>query len=128
MAENQYGRIHSPSQKLIKIPFSFEPAGVGAPTAVKGKGFTLARTGVGLYRFTFTDRYPNLVGFSCSFALLTLAVRTGVLKTITVGTTATNTIDLQIIDAAAAAVEIAANAANVVVGEFTFSNTVNPSL
>ncbi len=127
MAENQYGRLQSPSQELVKIPLAFAPAGTDPPTAVVGKGFSIARTDVGKYRITFTERYPALLGFSWSLALQTLAVRTVVLKAITIGMAATNTIDIQILDASAAAVEIAAHANNLVLCEFTFSNTSSPS-
>ena len=45
----------------IVISGSFAPAGTDAPTTVRGRGFTVARTGVGSFTVTFSDSYPELV-------------------------------------------------------------------
>lgn len=128
MAAFSNGRVSSPTPLLVDTPGSFLPAGVLAPTGVTGKGFTVARTGVGLYRVSLLGRYPSLVGFSWGLALAVNASRTIVLKSITLGLLVPNTIDLQVLDAAGAAAEIAADPANIVSFEFLFTNTVNPSL
>lgn len=54
--QNIQGLIHG--HKIIAG--SFRPAGTGAPTNVTGRGFSVARTSVGLYTLTFTDAYPEL--------------------------------------------------------------------
>jgi len=128
MAENAYGHIESPAQKLVALPVSFAPS-AGGPTGVFAPGLlSVTRQGVGLYRFAFKERYPKLVHFSGSFALLALAVRTPVLKNIVVGMGQANTIDVQFVDGAGAAVEVAADPANLFFCSFAFSNTVLPSL
>jgi len=40
---------------------SFAPAGTSAPTAVKGRGFSVTRTGVGLYLLTFRQPYAHML-------------------------------------------------------------------
>ena len=50
---------------------SFAPAGTSAPTTVRGKGFTVARTGVGQFTITLDKRYPELLDFQATLQLAT---------------------------------------------------------
>jgi hypothetical protein len=62
MALNEKGShiLKTVGPHRVKIAGSWAPAGNGAFTDVKGKGFTVARTGVGLAEVTFDKKYASL--------------------------------------------------------------------
>jgi hypothetical protein len=105
----------------VAVHGSWAPAGAGAITSVKGKGFTAARTGVGEVTVTFDDEYPDLVAeFACGrFASASgVGAQTGTYnasnKTLIVRTVTMST---------GAAVDVAADANNRVSFQAIFRNT-----
>jgi hypothetical protein len=50
----------------LRVNGSFRPAGVGSPTVVAGKGFSISRTDVGNYLITLDRKYTTLVDGVCS--------------------------------------------------------------
>jgi hypothetical protein len=58
-------RIKTIGINRVVVHGSFAPNGTSALVAANthGKGFTVARTGVGAYRITFDNVYPELVSF-----------------------------------------------------------------
>ena len=52
--------------KLRTLVGSFAPDAGNAPVAVRGKGFTVTRTGAGTYRVQLLHRYPGLVSVHVS--------------------------------------------------------------
>lgn len=65
MASRIWKRIRGLVQNQVIISGSFQPNGTSAPTIVEGKGFTVSRTGVGLYTVTLADKYMALVSANC---------------------------------------------------------------
>ena len=61
-------RVQSPIKNTVLLPFSFAPAGTGAPTLVAGKGSvsSVARTSTGLFTATFSPLVST--GFNPSTA------------------------------------------------------------
>jgi hypothetical protein len=55
-------------RELVVVPGSFAPNGSSAIVAANnvGKGWSVARSGVGTYTVTFEDAYPALQSFACS--------------------------------------------------------------
>lgn len=105
---------------LSLISGSFAPAGVGAPTALKGRGISsVVRTGVGTYLVTFDEPYFDLVSAQATLQLNAAAdsdVQFGaydpVAKTLVVR-----------IQTAGAVADIAANANNRVNFNLVFKNS-----
>lgn len=85
---------------LVIIAGSFAPAGTGAVTAPKGKGFTVARTGVGTFTVTLSDKWVSClyagahVQLAASadtvaqVAAIDLTAKTVVIRTLTAGSDA----------------------------------------
>jgi len=59
--------------RVTFISGSFAPAGTGAPTAVRGSGFTVARSGVGAYTITLDRVYLQLVAVNATVQLASVA-------------------------------------------------------
>lgn len=53
--------VQSKSRESKLILGSFAPAGTGAPTDVKGDGFSVARTDVGIYTITLDSLWNDLI-------------------------------------------------------------------
>lgn len=118
--------IHAIGKNRYIIAGSFAPAGVGAVTDVYGSGFTVARTGVGVYVVTLAEKWMRLLSAQLTLQMVAVvaadlqlgATDVAGAKTITINswgpTAAGNT--------AAVALEIAADANNRVHFEFVMSN------
>ena len=109
MAADQYSQFYSPDPKLLVVPGSFAPAGTGAPTSVKGKGFTVARADVGVYTVTFDRVYPECFAVLAS---VQLATPDGSIINVGAISLSSRTVSLAAFDDTGSALEIAANANN----------------
>lgn len=121
MSSRDLRNVKATSREVAMIYGSFAPAGTGAPTALVGKGITLARTGVGVFRLTLDKVYPTLLA-----AHLTLQLSTGDDKIMQMGDVdlTAKTIDLRIWDiSGAAVVDVAADANNRVNFILAFQNS-----
>jgi len=94
----------------IVLAGSFAPAAAGAPTTVRGQGFTVTRTGVGTFSIALRDKYVELDSVVATVQLAAAANTFAQAGTVVTGTSA-NTIELRTLTAGAAA-DIAANANN----------------
>jgi len=61
MANRIFKKLFGLVPEMISLSGSFAPAGTGAPTASKGKGWSVARVGVGHFRVTLERKYTTLV-------------------------------------------------------------------
>lgn len=123
MASRTFHRLHHAQMGMVKAEGSFAPAGTGAPTAVKGKAFTVARTGVGVFVVTLADKYAELIRGSASLQLNALADTDVILGAIDVVSAKTVTI---LVKTAGVAADIAANANNRIHFSLTLRNTAVP--
>lgn len=85
---------------LVCITGSWAPAGTGAVTTVRGAGFTVARSDVGVFTITFSEAYPSLAAANATVQLnasadtvaqigaYTAASKTLVVRTLTAGSDA----------------------------------------
>lgn len=85
---------------LVCVTGSWAPAGTGAVTTVRGAGFTVARTDVGVFTITFSEKFPSLVSANATAQLAaaadtqaqagtyTAASKTLVVRTLTAGSEA----------------------------------------
>jgi len=89
---------------------SFAPAGAGAPTAVYGTGFTVARTSAGLFTLTLTDRFVRLRAGLCQLQLATLDTWFAQLGSVDVATN--GTVQIRVIDETATVTDVSADANN----------------
>lgn len=60
MANRLWSKILTRGRNRKLIAGSFAPAGAGAVTAVRGSGFSVARTGAGVFTVTLQDSYADL--------------------------------------------------------------------
>ena len=58
---------------LVAISGRFAPNGSSAPADVVGKGFTVTRTGTGVFRITLQDKYTSLLSAGATICLATPA-------------------------------------------------------
>lgn len=65
--------VKSPNFNETRISGSFAPAGTGAVTAVKGRGFTVARSGAGVFTITLDRIYQDLISANACVQLATAA-------------------------------------------------------
>ncbi len=74
MANRTFFDMQSISRGLIHIPGAFRPNGASAidNTLNKGDGWSVARTGVGVYAVTLEDVYVDFVSFIAGLAKATL--------------------------------------------------------
>ena len=74
MANRQFSKVQSLNKevKIIAGQFSIAATG-GAATKVSGLGYTVAKTGTGLYTITLEDKYPSLLSV-CATAQAAVAV------------------------------------------------------
>lgn len=73
MSSRNLREAKSPDREVVLIAGSFAPAGTGAPTAAKGSGFSVARSGVGVFTITLDKIYPDMLSAVCSLQLATAA-------------------------------------------------------
>lgn len=105
----------------VVIAGSFAPAGTGAVTDVKGVGFSVARSGVGVFTITFDRTYPDL---ECAIVSTQLATPTGDVTNVGDYSAANGTLVLDHWDiSGGAAADIAANANNRINFLCVFKNT-----
>lgn len=109
MASRTFMDVQTLNNQLKVIAGSFAPAGTGAVTAPKGKGFTVARSGVGAFLVTLTDKYYDLVASQSNVQLNAAA---GTTTTVGAYNPTAGTIAISTVDASGAPVDIAANANN----------------
>lgn len=119
MASRTTHVVKSLNRELVKVLGSFAPAAAGAVTTVKGKGFTVARTGVGAFLVTFADKYNELVSGRASLQLNALADTDVIMGAYDASA---KTLVL-LVKTAGVAADIAANANNRIHFEISFRNS-----
>lgn len=119
MASRTTTAVKALTRETVLIAGSFAPAGTGAPTAVQGKGFTVARTGVGTFLVTFADKYAALAAATGTLQLAALAD-----SVIQFGSydASAKTLVVRVLTAGVAA-DVAADANNRVHFDLTFRNS-----
>lgn len=122
MASRQFHTVQSANPEVKVIEGSFAPAGTGAPTDVNGKGFTVARTGVGTYLITLANKYAK---FLSGTATMQLATGADIVPQLGTYSASARTLVLRL-QAAAVATEVAADANNRVHFTLRFKNTLTP--
>ena len=112
-------QMKTATREACDIVGSFAPAGTGAPTAARGDGLSVARTGVGTLTVTFDKVWPELESATATVQLnasadtyaqvgaVDLSAKTAIIRTLTAGSDA----------------DISANANNRVNFRFCFKNT-----
>lgn len=100
--------VKTPEFGTLMIAGSFAPAGTGAVTAVRGSGFSVARTGVGEYTITLDEQVNEIVAAN---ATLQMNAATDLNAQFMTYTAASRTFILNAL-AGATPTEIAANANN----------------
>lgn len=121
MASRLFHRIQTLTREVVEIAGSFAPAGTGAPTAVRGHGFTVARTSAGLFTITFESKFPSYIHADAG-----LQLASGDDKFAQVGAVdlAARTMQVRIWDISGAAVaDVSADANNRVNFTIKFRNT-----
>ncbi len=127
MANRMTNEVRALHQDFVLVAGSFAPNGSSAVAASsrKGRGFSVARTDVGEFTLTLSDKYPNLIS-----AVATLQQATAGDQFLQVGEydEDAKTIVITAIDASgAAAADVAADANNRVNFVLVFQNsTVGP--
>lgn len=58
--------VHSLGMKPTLVSGAFQCNGTSSPTTTKGRGFTVARTSIGLYTLTFDDTWNECEAFVCN--------------------------------------------------------------
>lgn len=99
------------NREVKVIAGSFAPAGTGAVTDVKGRGFTVARTGTGEFTVTLEDKYVELLDAQTTLQLATAADQYAQLGAIDVVSAKTVVINVWDVSGAAVA-DVAADANN----------------
>jgi hypothetical protein len=124
MANRNFDFIQGLGKGIKIISGSFAPNGASAVSAasVKGKGFSVARTGAGVFTITLQDAYVALLAGHCTLQLSAAAdqfVQLGAIDVVTAKTVVINAWDIS--DAALA--DIAANANNRIHFTLVLSNS-----
>ncbi len=121
MANRMEEPIRALGKRYVIVAGSFAPNGASAISAAsnKGKGFTAARTDVGAYLITFTDKWTDLV--SVTFTQQRAAVADGVPQAGTYDASAKTLVVTNLVGATPT--EIAANANNRIHFLAIFRNT-----
>lgn len=119
MAARNYAPIRALNRSTVRISGSFAPAGTGAVTSTKGKGFSVARSGVGTFTVTFTDKYNDLLSAT---ATVQLAAAADTQAQVGAYSASAKTLVIRTLTAGAAA-DISANADNRVHFDLVFVNT-----
>jgi hypothetical protein len=121
MAARNFSGLKTLGRELIVIAGSFAPNGSSAVSATsrKGRGWSVARTDVGLFTITFTDKYVDLVS---AIATAQLATAADIKAQIGTYTAASKTLVIRLL-AVATETEVAADANNRVNFVCVFSNS-----
>lgn len=61
MSESELRRPWTHNLEEVRVEGSFDTNGASSPVALKGRGFTVARTGTGTYLITLSRAYAELV-------------------------------------------------------------------
>jgi hypothetical protein len=112
MANRYFNQFSGTLDKgLVLLQGSFAPDTTNAPTTVKGKGFSVARTSTGLFTITLQDTYQHLIS-----GQVTIQLAAGDDKMVQLGAVdvaSAKTIQIRVWDISGAAVaDVAANANN----------------
>lgn len=118
-----YAEISSPlratATEVIALPFSFAPAGAGAPTLVTGRSISnVTRTGAGQFNIILKNKWAKYNGVYVSLgmsAATDLTVQELLAANTVTTSAATPTVQI-VFQTAAVPTDIAANAANIVRG------------
>lgn len=122
--EGQFEWVRGLGKGVTIIAGSFAPAGAGAVTDQKGRGFTVARTSAGLFTITFTGRFGDFIAF-----IPGLQLAAGDDKFVQMGTytAASRTLTLRVWDVSVPAeTDVAANANNRINFIAVFKNSSAP--
>lgn len=111
MASRLWKEVETLDHGVKVIAGSFAPAGTGAPTTVRGSGFTVARTDVGIFTVTLTDAYVSCLSATATLQLATAADQYANVGDIDVASAKTVVIETWDVSDAALA-DITANANN----------------
>jgi len=103
--------VQALDEEVKIVAGSFAPDTANAPTTVRGRGFTVARTSTGLFTVTLADTYPLLIAGDVSLQLAAgadLIVQLGAIDV-----ASAKTVQIRVWDISDGAVaDIAANANN----------------
>lgn len=128
MANKQTYPVLCRDREIHEVNISWAPNGSSAVSStrgsgIRGRGFSVARTGVGVFQITIDDNYPEyaIVGFQMSFQLNAAAQYTGVL-TGSANLSSSRVITVTVLDSTPAAADIAANANNRIFVKLTLAN------
>lgn len=122
MAANRtFHNVQVLNREVKKIAGSFAPAGAGAPTDVKGRGFTVARTSTGLFTITFANSYNSYLDFQATLQLAAADDKVAQLGTVDL---TAKTAQIRVWDVSGAAVaDVTANANNRINFSIAFVNS-----
>lgn len=111
MASRTFHPMQALNREVKIIAGSFAPAGTGAPTDVKGRGFSVARTSAGVFTITLEDKYIELLDAQATLQLASAADQ--FLQFGAIDVVSAKTIVINVWDASDGAVaDISANANN----------------
>lgn len=126
MAVQTMNKVLALDHARVEIVGSFSTNGTSTPTATKGRGFTVARTGVGVFTVTLAESYFDVIAVTASLSLATAAKQmvqvTGWTAPTTQGSRAVVTLTTMASDTGTAA-DIAAATGNVVSFHITCLNS-----
>lgn len=122
MTSRMTQELKATGREQVFMAGSFAPAGTGAPTDLRGKGFTVARTAVGTFVLTLDRVFSKLISGEATLQLAASADSQAQLGTVDL---TAKTVVIRILTAGSDA-DIAANANNrvnfiLVLGESTRS-------
>lgn len=103
------GPLKSETSRSFVVAGSFAPAGTGAPTSLKGSGFTVTRVSQGLFRVTVTRTAPTLVS---AIVGIQLDAATSLIPSFVDVSPTTGVYDIHVVDAADTAQDVAADDSN----------------
>lgn len=112
--------VRSEGKEYTLVEGSFAPQGTGAPITVRGTGFTVARSGVGVFVLTFAEIYTEMPKFVSKPQLAAFADTDTVEGPFAQGSGAVLTTQTIFVKTAGVAADIAANANNRVNFSATF--------
>lgn len=131
MANRQHYDVRSRNRAEFRVVGRFFPQGAGAVVNAsnKGRGFTVARSGVGRYVVTLSETYPDLLHTIVTVGHATLVFHARVVA-ITTGPTGTSAMTIQVYDAAnpGLAAELVVAATTWVSFDAVMSNTSRPNV
>lgn len=112
MANRNFATIQALDRGVKIIEGSFRPNGASAVDASQnqGIGWSVARTSQGLFTVTLQDKYVSLISASADLQLAVAADRKCQLGSIDV--TSAKTVEIRVIDSAAAVQDVASDANN----------------